>query len=65
MVFLTGVGDEGSEHVVQGNNAVKRMNCVHQEPAVDNFDLLSFSGKVSAGTAVMMDTASCCPEPAK
>lgn len=38
VVFLIGVGDERSERVVWGNDAVIRMICAQQNPAVDNFD---------------------------
>lgn len=48
VVFLIGVGDERSERVVWGNDAVIRMICAHQKPAVDTLTSATcFSGKVN------------------
>lgn len=41
VVFLMGVGGEGSESVTYSKDVVMRMNCAHQKPAVDSFDQLN------------------------
>lgn len=63
VVFLMGVGDERSEHVVQGSDAAMKINRAHQKPAVDLDQLNSFSRKVNAGIAAMMDAAAVQSQP--